>query len=810
MLKRARVVLSLLLLSGFLSEPLIAQDASLAAQVHEILKSRCADCHADGVNEGGFGYALSRRRLVRQPNGLVVPNSPDESRLYQQVRDNRMPQGDDPLTKEQKETIRRWIAAGAPDWEATQKTVEFITPDQMFAFMQADLEKAIPRNRRYLRYFTITHLKNGGFSDDELASYRNGLTKLVNSLSWGRNVRVPQPIDPHQTILRIDLRDYKWNENNGWDALIAADPYHIEYQSPAAKYCYEETGCVLPHVRADWFVYAASRPPLYHDILGIPATDLALEEKLEVNVAKDIQDFLAARAGFYPSGISKNNRLIEWHESSYGSYWKSYDFAGNEGQQNLRSYPLGPGSDAQSFRHDGGEMIFSLPNGLQGYMLVDAKGKRIDTGPTNIVVDKLSVLAGRDPDVINGVSCMRCHWNGMIRKTDQIRNHVLGQPGAFSVKEIETVKALYPTADRLNELLTDAEKQFARAVKDCGVPLSRSEPVATLAGQFEQPLDLSLAAAEAGVDTAGFRQALQRDPQIARALGVPIPRDTYVRNFGRLATAVRLGKFIPPEFGPAPQELITNTIGMKLKLIPAGEFQMGSGVSAETIAARFDSDAKYFKDEFPQHPVRITKPFYLQTTEVTQGQWQSVMGTKPWSGNTFVKEGAEYAATYVSWEDAVEFCRKLSAKEGVEYRLPTEAEWEYACRAGSRTMYSFGDNASALKDYAWFDENAYDIDDEKYAHQVGLKRPNAWGLYDMHGNVYEWCSDWYGEDYYASSPEADPRGPSGGGSLRVFRGGSWFSPARSARSANRHWDSPDYRYSSVGFRVLRSSVLSGK
>jgi formylglycine-generating enzyme required for sulfatase activity len=744
------VLLSLVLLVCLQRETVLAQDADLADQVQAILKSRCAGCHDGGTNEGGFGYVLSRRRLVRQ-NGPVVPGSPRESRLYQQVRDDKMPDDGDPLTKDQKETIRRWIEAGAPNWEAEQ-TGEFITPEQMFAFMRADLEKEIPRNRQYLRYFTITHLKNAGYSDGELASYRNGLTKLVNSLSWGRTVRIPKPIDPQRTILRIDLRHYKWNQNGAWDAVIAADRYHVEYQYPAAKYCYKETGCALPHVRADWFVHAASRPPLYHEILEIPETDVALEKRLEVNVAQNIRDFLVARAGFYPSGISKSNRLIEWHESSDGSYWKSYDFAGNEGRQNLRSHPLGPGSDSQSFQHDGGEIIFSLPNGLQGYMLVDAEGKRIPKGPTNIVVDKLSVAAGREPDVLNGVSCMRCHWSGMLRKTDQIRNHVIGQKAAFSEREVEIVEALYPPAAEFNVLFKESEEQFADAVKDCGVPLSRSEPVATLADEFEQPLDLALAAAEAGVDIAGFRQALQRDPEIARALGVPIPRDTYVRNFGRLATATRTGKFIPAS--------VTNSIGMKLKLIPADEFQMGSPDSEK------DRD-----DDETQHRVRITKPFYLQTTEVTQGQWQSVMGTKPWSGKTYVKEGAEYPATYVSHglnaegtvepDSATEFCRKLSAKEGVAYRLPTEAEWEYACRGGSTSMYSFGDSLGSLKDYAWFDENAWDIG-EKYAHRVGQKRANGFGLYDMHGNVYEWCSDRYGEDYYKSSPLADPRGPSNG------------------------------------------------
>ena len=200
----------------------------------------------------------------------------------------------------------------------------------------------------------------------------------------------------------------------------------------------------------------------------------------------------------------------------------------------------------------------------------------------------------------------------------------------------------------------------------------------------------------------------------------------------------------------------TNSIGMKLVLIPAGEFQMGGGKSPDEIVGVFElhdsSSEEHFRNEHPRHRVRITKPFYLQTTELTQGQWESVMGTRPWSGQKYVKEGPNYAATYVSWVDAQEFCRRLSEKEGMTCRLPTEAEWEYACRAGSTTMYHFGDDPSRLEDYAWFKGNAYDAG-EKYVHEVGLKNPNAFGLYDMHGNLWEWCQDWYGKDYYPTFGE---------------------------------------------------------
>jgi formylglycine-generating enzyme required for sulfatase activity len=176
------------------------------------------------------------------------------------------------------------------------------------------------------------------------------------------------------------------------------------------------------------------------------------------------------------------------------------------------------------------------------------------------------------------------------------------------------------------------------------------------------------------------------------------------------------------------------------------------------------------------------------------------MGTEPWKGQQHVKEGPNYAASYVSWDDAVTYCKKLSEKESKTYRLPTEAEWQYACRAGTQTVWSFGNDEKDLGDYAWYYKNA-DNAGEKYAHQVGLKKPNAFGLYDMHGNVWEWCHDYYGEDYYKQSPEKDPRGPTSG-SFHVLRGGSWDG-THVTRSAFRGGLKSAYRTNDYGFRLVR-------
>jgi formylglycine-generating enzyme required for sulfatase activity len=165
-----------------------------------------------------------------------------------------------------------------------------------------------------------------------------------------------------------------------------------------------------------------------------------------------------------------------------------------------------------------------------------------------------------------------------------------------------------------------------------------------------------------------------------------------------------------------------------------------------------------------------------------------------------VKEGFLYPATYVTWNDGVEFCRKLSEQEGVEFRLPTEAQWEYACRAGTTTIYSFGDDVLKLGQYAWYKKNTLDVG-EIYAHRVGQKPPNPWGLYDMHGNVLELCQDWYRK--YESPAVDDPAGPASG-RVRVLRGGSFYFETDYCRSAIRLNWRPVNRSNDIGFRVLRT------
>ena len=238
----------------------------------------------------------------------------------------------------------------------------------------------------------------------------------------------------------------------------------------------------------------------------------------------------------------------------------------------------------------------------------------------------------------------------------------------------------------------------------------------------------------------------------------------------------------------------TNSIGMRFVLIPAGEFVMGAPSNEQGSGG----------DERPRHRVRITKPFYMGVTEVTQAQWKAVMGY-----NRSHFKGQNLPVEMVSWYGALDFCRKLTEMERKagrlsdceEYRLPTEAEWEYACRAGTKTAYSFGDSANDLIDYAWFAKNSLNR-----THPVGRKKPNPWGLYDMYGNVLEWCQDWYGE--YPAVVQEDPKGPPDG-NYRVVRGGCWYLDKWSCRSASRGRSMPGLAGFNNGFRVVRTVLLPG-
>ena len=249
------------------------------------------------------------------------------------------------------------------------------------------------------------------------------------------------------------------------------------------------------------------------------------------------------------------------------------------------------------------------------------------------------------------------------------------------------------------------------------------------------------------------------------------------------------------------KELIVDLPGgakMEFVWIEPGTFMMGS-----------PSVPRFSTREGPQHEVTISRGFYLGKYEITQGEWESVMGTTPWSGQKaapFLSQGtfqanASHPAAYISWYDMQEFVGELNAASGEEiFRLPTEAEWEYACFAGATTRWSFGDDENQLEDYAWYFENVW-YSGNQGSQPVGTKWPNPWGIFDMYGNVAEWCQDWFGD--YSSGAQVDPTGPVTG-TDRVIRGGHFFVSWEDLATVYRYHKTPDFRYNSTGARLLRT------
>ena len=345
------------------------------------------------------------------------------------------------------------------------------------------------------------------------------------------------------------------------------------------------------------------------------------------------------------------------------------------------------------------------------------------------------------------------------------------------------------SSDELMHALTTAPPPTARVHFESTPPGAAVLLDGTERGKA--PLELTLEAGEYDVtfEMEGYKSkagALRFDGERDRRLTMTLEPDARIvlpsglsvpsKSKDGYGNPVRQGT--DPDCG-LPLEACIDQVDIPVVLCPAGEFTMG--------------------EDSGEHRVVLTQPFYIGKYQVTQREWASTMDSKPWSGEDYAKDDERHAASYISWDDTQEFLQRFASSTGLKCRLPTEAEWEYACRAGSTSKWCFGDDESQLKDYAWYDENAYDVG-EKYAHGVGLKKANAWGLYDMHGNVFEWCEDWYDGDYYSKSPTEDPPGPSSGES-RVLRGGSWDDDASDARCAGRDYFVPALRYNYYGFRV---------
>jgi hypothetical protein len=430
-----------------------------------------------------------------------------------------------------------------------------------------------------------------------MRAYRQGAIKLVNSLSRSETVVKVETIDADASILRINLADIGWTPAD-WDTLLAAYPYNVQPAGPASTTITAVTQTPIAAVRADWFAYAASQPPLYDDLMRLPNSLNELARDQAVNIEANIRNFVAQRAGFQRSGISQNNRMIERHAGRSGYFWTSYDFAGSRGNQNLFAFPLGPGQNG--FQHDGGETLFSLPNGFQGYYLSSSTGARLEKGPTTIVRDP----SRKDSAVTNGVSCMGCHDQGLRRARDEVRDVVLGSR-TLPREMRDRVEALHPQHSRMDALIEGDMKRFAEAMTRAGLDpalkLNGIEPVNALAKRYEDDVDLALAAAELGLDKSKLKSS-SADPKfytlVRRLEQGAVPREQFELSYREMAAAM------------TDQEVISIAGQRARERLPE---------AARTDELSITSDADFYRPgDGPVFTIASTRDCYLTLTNVDE------------------------------------------------------------------------------------------------------------------------------------------------------------------------------------------------
>jgi hypothetical protein len=540
-----------------------------------ILKRTCVVCHSGAkpaddleLNDAHrLANALSTEKKREDIVEAILdkPMPPDEDgwkRSFERnydVSEERLK--DLQLSDAEVETLTTWIKGYRPD-EGPNRP--HLSHPKLVEAILADVKSHPAPHRKYLRYLSLSNLYNAGDSDENLEIYRKGIRKLLNSLTWHPEIQKFSIVNNTQlTLLRFDLREMEYpqgKEIKKWDAAlweeIANDyPYFIPVRTPAATELKEISGTAHYFLRADWFAFALSRPPLYHQILGLPESIDQLEKTLGVNVVNNIEWTLspegvssprAIRAGTTISGVSRNHRIIERHPLLRwsGAYWLSYDFRASEAKgssRDIRERPLGP-KGKNAFQHDGGEVIFNLPNGMQAYYLATSEGERLDVAPTDIVQNHLRA----DGKVINGVSCIACHAAGMNPIKAEVRQYVLKTSN--DREKVRQVKQLYPGQKTVDELLERDRRKFTKASADADALHPGVEPVSKLVDRFEGRVTLAIAAAELDKPIAELKQIL-KSPTFreleTQLLANGISRNDFIQDFKNLRKKL-FGEFPSP------------------------------------------------------------------------------------------------------------------------------------------------------------------------------------------------------------------------------------------------------------------------
>lgn len=552
-------------------------DVPLARQGVTFLNTYCKHCHGDDDAYPGLDMtdrATLLKPVIEDVKPFLVPGDAEKSRLWRVVglhQPTQMPPEDqEQPTDEAIAQFERWIKAGAHFPPEARPQREYVAEETVLRMIADDLDKLTDDQIPYTRYFSLAHLWNDTTgseptTEEDLRTLRAAVSKLVNSLSNKSRIIVPRVVDREfATLLAIDMRDYGWDEWH-WNQVLSQYPYGLKTSSQEATKIYRITGTRIPYLRADWFVHTASRPPVYHALLRIPQNAKALEASLGVHIFENFTRGQLHRAAFQKSGVSDQNRMVERHDTTRGGryYWKSYDIKPDAGERgDFTRRPLGPpfegvtGRQLAAFEHDGGEIIYGLPNGLQAYMLVDAKDVRIDVGPADVVNDKNRHSGSFQ--IFNGISCMGCHKHGMIQwEADEIRPIYEGLRGQ---KVADKVLELFPPNDEMQALVRKDRVAFMLALQEAVSPYLQQgddadksiedfpDPITKSAKRYLRNVTVEEAARELGIDARELQILATRLPRL-RQYGIAnfgndagsVSRENWEKVYGSISRELGIG-----------------------------------------------------------------------------------------------------------------------------------------------------------------------------------------------------------------------------------------------------------------------------
>lgn len=500
-------------------------DDPRAQKAYVAIEAYCARCHQAGKSEqplpsGRLANVLSLDEMSRNAR-YVWPGVPDASRLYEIFITRHAPldvygraAGEEPRPDDI-EAVRDWIK----DLPAgVQKCTE--RKPLTFADVEAHVREAQRLERdgaKNLRFFSLAHLYNACATTAELAAYRQALTKVLNGLSWAAEPATLMPVGDEGAIVAFRLNDVGWVPQH-WDQIQRAYPKSLFVN--IADDVKKGAGAYLPIVKGDWFAAAASEPPLYYALLGLPAKLAELAKMNGVDIDQNIRTGRARRVAIRTSDITRGNRLVERHPGGRGGFWMAYDFATSTGEQDIFERPLGPKATPQTksvFKPDAVRVLFALPNGFYAYALYDASGNRIDRVLPGI--EKLYAgVEGTalEPSTRAGSNCFACHTEGIKPVRDEFRAHAAGEAASLQ-KEVREAALALATSDSELMLLMEADSERYRAALavsgiDAKLRIGGEELVTGLARRYRGDVDLKQAIAETGLDRETFLSALDKVP----------------------------------------------------------------------------------------------------------------------------------------------------------------------------------------------------------------------------------------------------------------------------------------------------------